>query len=153
MLHRHNQCETSQWWATPAGNQFMYVGESFNGGNTISQAVALSAGSNTLSFLQSDYKAGNGGQIYVDVLDTNSKSIFSGPKLFETSALSNWVHQSLTFDAATAGNYTLEFTSVIYHAGVIDDVKLNPVPEPSTMALGVAAVGLLVRRRRQARKV
>ncbi len=138
------------WNPTPDGNQFLYINSDVTGGTVLSQTIALNAGSNTLNFLQADFGTNfesPGGQIDVTVLDGTTTVV--GPQLFTTPNFSGFIAQQLTFNAASSGNYTFDFTSVAGHAAIIDGVTM--APEPTSMAaLGLGLAALVLRRRTKA---
>lgn len=69
--------------------------------------------------------------------------------LAANTASATWEQRTYSFQVATSGSYTLILSAedgVINYLG-IDDVSLNPVPEPTTMAaLGLGAAALIRRR-------
>ena len=132
------------WNPTPDGNQFLYENQDVDGGVILSQTVSLVSGSNTLSFLQADFGStfiSPGGELTVSVTDSSNNLIVS-PQLFSTPNFSGFIAQSLTFNVATSGDYTFEFTSIANHAAILDDVSVaGAAPEPASffaLGLGVA---------------
>ena len=139
------------WHDTPAGNQYLYIAQSVTPGITLDQALTLSLGSHTLSFLQADFASSfqtPGGAVDVTIYNPDS-SVLVGPTLFTTTTYSDFIQQSLTFTTPTEGSYDVQFTTIGGQAGIIDNVRMDAVPEPAPIAaLGLGALGLLLRRRR-----
>jgi hypothetical protein len=113
--------------------------------STISQALTLSAGSQTLTWLDAGRNYGNS-QSY-DV-------IFGGNTLgtFTTTAGQAWSGHTLTFTAAGAGTLTFKGLGLAYDGtSFIDNVSVTAaVPEAGTwamMLLGLTGVAAAARRR------
>lgn len=139
------------WHNTPAGSQYLYAAAYTMGGETIEQSVNLTAGSHEVSFLQADFGSVfqvPGGEIYLSILNSDNSELVA-PTLYSTPEFSDFIDQTLKFDAPTDGDYTFRFTTVSGHAGLIDDVHLvGAVPEPATLiVVGLGFGGLLLRRR------
>lgn len=74
----------------------------------------------------------------------------SETRLYESSDGTNWtqIGRTLDFGLGSIDNVRLYLNPVGYWGGM-DDVKVQVVPEPATMALlGIGGLGLLVRRKR-----
>lgn len=139
------------WNPTPDGNQFLYVNSDVAGGVVLSQAVSLTANAaESLNFLQADFGTNfvlPGGELTVSIYNPSNQLVV-GPTLFTTPNYSGFIAQQLQFTTGAAGAYTFDFTSVTYHAGIIDGVSLQPAPEPASLAaLGLSAAALARRRR------
>lgn len=141
------------WWTTPVGDQFVYMG-SFVTHSQIAQTVNLSAGlSYDFSFLSAAFKGSYGtsyGSVIYDIQDSNSNSVFGGPQTIVTGDYADFAQFGNTFTAGATGAYTLTFDSISGTAGIIDDVQLNPVPEPASLfVVGCGALTILRRRTRK----
>jgi hypothetical protein len=139
------------WWKTPAGDQFIYLG-SYPTVSEIRQDVSLATGDYTLSFLQcafhGDFGTGEGA-VTADVLDSNGNSLLGGAQTSTTAPHADWGTVTYSFSVANAGTYGIDFLSTSGMAGNIDDVRLNPVPEPASLAaLGIGAIAVIRRRKR-----
>jgi hypothetical protein len=138
------------WNPTPDGNQYLYLNGFVEGGVVLSQTINVTAGANTLDFLQADFASAfgtPGGNVLVSVLDS-SNDVVVAPTLFTTPSFSGFIAQTLNFNVNTTGNYTFDFTSVTNHATILDGITLAPEPM-SFVALGL---GVLVVRRKIARR-
>ncbi|MBS1716624.1 MAG: PEP-CTERM sorting domain-containing protein [Armatimonadetes bacterium] len=140
------------WHNATDGVQFAYLATGVGLGS-IHQDVSLVGGSSyTLSFDQADFGTQfgvPGGQLNFDV--TNGTSVFGGPIFSATDPFSDFIHITKSFVAPTTGVYSLVFTSVQLHAGIIDNVKLDAdaVPEPASMAALSLGVAALLRKRKK----
>ncbi len=139
------------WPTTPAGLQYVYLADAEQE-NGISQSVYLTAGSYELSYIQADFKNNGGivdGELRADV-EMAGSSVIGGWKTSTVPNSSDWVRKQLTFNLSNSGSYDVRFESVLNHAGFIDDVQLNAVPEPSAfLALGLGLPFLLLGRRKK----
>jgi hypothetical protein len=139
------------WWDSGAGLQYLYVAQSVGDGVVVSQSVDVTAGEHTLSFLQADFASNfetPGGAVLVSILNPDD-SVLLAPTLFSTGTFSPFIQQSLNFNAATAGGYTVQFTSVGGQAGIIDDVHMDAAaPEPASMFLVALGAAAIAKRRR-----
>jgi len=83
----------------------------------------------------------------------NSTGTFSygiGSTVYGSSPVDTSAWRSNTFDFTASGtSATLTFTgaSTGDNSAFLDDIQLTPVPEPFTMGLGLATVGVALRRR------
>ena len=84
----------------------------------------------------------------------NSSGMFDygiGSTVYGTTTVNTALWLSNSFDfTASGGSATLTFTGASPgndNSAFVDDVHLTPVPEPFTMGLGIAAVGVAIRRR------
>ncbi len=145
----------SYWPTTPSGAQYVYLADSVRD-NGIEQAVYLGLGSYKLSYIQADLpgdgSSAPGGALRTDVQGVSS--LLGGWVTTSVPTQSPWVQKYLYFNVASAGIYSVRFESVGGKAGLLDDVQLAAVPEPSSivsMLVGVCFVGTLRRRRSIAR--
>lgn len=138
------------WNHTPDGQQYLYINANVAGGVTLSQNVNLTSGNHSLDFLQADFASGflfPGGDLFAKIV-RNSDSFVVASQEFVTPNFSPFISQSLAFNAPDAGTYSIVFTSVGGHAGIIDGVKLDAVPEPATLSLIGLGLAALARRRK-----
>lgn len=140
------------WWDAPDLDQYLYIQVS-TGLGAVKQSVAVDAGQHALKFAMADFKSqfiSPGGQVLVDIKRDSDQAVILAPTLFTTPDFSDFQEKSVLFSAPTTGSYTFRFGTVSGHAGLVDNVRLDAVPEPATMGLltlgGLAAVA---RRRRQ----
>jgi len=141
------------WHDTPVGDQVLYIGNSV-GVSVVEQSVALESGDvGSLSFLQADFASllsvgSPGGKVIVSLRDSLGNFLI-GPTTFTTPDLSGYIERELDFLVPVTDSYTLSLESIQGHAGLVDDVRIEIVPEPATMAaLGLGAAALIRRRRR-----
>ncbi|MFZ5526786.1 MAG: PEP-CTERM sorting domain-containing protein [Pseudomonadota bacterium] len=140
-------------WGTPQnlGNNALIDGHvvaGIQGNSSLSQSVSLSAGSYTLSWVDTN-RNGYDNQFYDVLLGSVTLGSFS------TTVGDAWTTRSLTFTVGTSGLQTLTFAGLerggIDGTSFIDNVQLtSAVPEPSDLALvlaGLAVVGSVARRR------
>jgi PEP-CTERM motif len=114
--------------------------------STLSQTLALTAGSYTVSWLDAGRIYGNT-QNYDIIFDSNTLGTFM------TTAGQAWSSHTLTFTATGAGTLTFKGLGLAADGtSFIDNVSVTPVPEASTLAMMLAGlVGLsAVARRRKA---
>lgn len=141
----------NDFYDTPAGEQYFYIGNNASVSN-LEQRVTLDPGTYNLSFLQADFRtafATPGGQVRVNVLDPLNNNLFT-PQLFTTPNFSDFTEQTLQFTVTSTALYRINFLSIQNHAGMIDDVRLEAVPEPITLALIPLAALAFKRKSRRA---
>lgn len=140
------------WWDAPDLDQYLYIQVS-TGLGAVKQSVTVESGQHTLAFAMADFKSqfiSPGGQVLVDIKRNSDQAVILAPTLFTTPDFSDFQEKTLSFSVPTTEDYTFRFGTVSGHAGLIDNVRLETVPEPATIGLltmgGLAAVA---RRRRQ----
>ncbi len=133
------------WHTTPAGNQYLYVGDSVL--NTIvSQDVVLDGATGySLDFIQAAFIApALGGRVYIDVLQSGVSVLGGGETLFLVPAGSGFVPQNLAFTSTVSGPYSIKIRAEQGFVACVDDLNLVLAPG----ALGVLGLmGLGIRRR------
>ncbi len=137
----------ADWHTTPAGNQYLYVGDSVLD-TIVSQDVVLAGGTpHTLDFIQAAFIApAINGRVYVDVLQGGVSVLGGGETLFVVPAGSDFVPQNLAFTTTVSGAYSIKIRAQQGYVACVDDLIL--LPAPGALALvGMAGLGL----RRRAR--
>lgn len=135
------------WHTTPAGNQYLYVGDSVLD-TIVSQDVVLVGGTpHTLDFIQAAFIApAINGRVYVDVLQGGVSILGGGETLFVVPAGSDFVPQNLAFTTTVSGAYSIKIRAEQGFVACVDDLIL--LPTPGTLALaGMAGLGLRRRSR------
>lgn len=135
------------WHTTPAGNQYLYVGDSVLD-TIVSQDVVLTGGTpHTLDFLQAAFiSPAINGRVYVDVLQGGVSVLGGGEAQFLVPAGSGFVAQNLTFTTTVSGTYSIKIRAEEGYVACVDDLVLVPAPGALGL-LGVAGLGLRRRTR------
>jgi hypothetical protein len=145
-------------WGAPAaeGQQVLdLVGYGSTGGIASTSFATTPGATYSFAFAYANNPGFSPASASYSVSDSNNQSLLGGTVIHGTSGNGNlnWNYITGTFTADTATSY-LQFTEILGggNAGILlDDVKVAPVPEPSTWAmllLGFAGVGLMAYRRR-----
>lgn len=133
------------------GHQFLYLNNHEQGSSQIEQVVSLTAATNySFTFGLADFLNDvNPGRVYIDVIEQSSGlSVLGGPALFQTALDQDFAVYDQEFTSQASGVYRIQFTSLPATATLLDDVQLNPVPEPPAMGtLSLALLALVLRRR------
>jgi hypothetical protein len=150
---QHTGIDLVKGWVTPApdGQWIDLIGTTGPGG--IERTVSMLAGY-TYTLTWRDY-SNIGGAASTNV--GNAYNVVFGNVGYATTSLiqasRQWVQRTVTYTAATTGDAKLRFYSADggYGNTGIDSVKIEAVPEPFTMGIGVIGLGLAVLRRRTKR--
>lgn len=132
------------------GVQYLYLGRNLIGGVTLSQSIALQAGTRyDLTFYLAGLGAHPGGTLLASI---------GGDVVLTTStpnSSSNWVFHTVSFTAASTGFSALAFVSPTGGAFNIDQVSLEvaAIPEPATWALWAEGAVLIAGRARKSRRL
>lgn len=135
------------WHTTPAGNQYLYVGDSLMD-TVVSQQVVLGGGvACTLDFLQAAFiSPASQGRVYIDVLQGGVSVLPGGEAMFSVAPGSDFEAKSLAFTSTVDGPYTLTVRAADGFVACVDDFVLIPSPAGVSLA-GLA--GLVLGRRKR----
>lgn len=135
--------------ANAAGNSAAFLQQ---GGSSISQEFTFAGGYLSIDFL-AESRSGYGGNL-IQVAINDQLLTFNGVNSILPSTSSTFSQYQTDFIGLAAGNYTLKFIGTDSSRDVttfIDNVAINAVPEPGSLALfavgALAAAGLRRRRR------
>jgi hypothetical protein len=125
------------------------------GDGSIYQQFAVGAGG-TLSFWHQDFTTDSITFDWQDAYITDTSNNILATIMHQCSTSQGYVNQ--TFDMTPFANQTVRLQFLVHQDGFgddtsmrVDDVTFTPVPEPASMAaLGVGALALLRRRRKNA---
>lgn len=116
-----------------------------NGPGAISQSFTLAAGEYTLSFWMSGNPDGGAGTQSVKAIVGDASQVFNFVVTpGQTRSNMGWTLETLTF--STAGATTLTFDSNTAsgpYGASISDISVSAVPEPASLGLLLAGIGML----------
>ena len=144
------------YWSQPTAGSYS-IDLDGNSPGTISQSLNLGAGSYVLSFSLAGNPDGGSSVKSVDVSIDGITRNFTFDTAGQHTNNMGWITESISFQASAATATSLSFTSADAggpYGAAIGNVSLLAVPEPGSMALllaGLGMVGVMSARRNRAR--